>query len=124
MTPFGLKVRALREAKGITQKELATALGVTPAYLSALEHGKRGRPSWALVQEMITYFGAIWDDAEEIENLARLSHPKVTIDTSSLSPRATEVTNRLADVINRLEEKDLKKVLKLLDDTQKISPKE
>lgn len=119
MTPFGLKVRELRKAKGITQKQLATALGVTPAYLSALEHGKRGRPSWALVQEIITFFGVIWDDAEEIEALARLSHPRVIIDTSLLSPKATEVANRLADVINRLDEKDLEKVLKLLDTTQK-----
>jgi transcriptional regulator with XRE-family HTH domain len=115
MTPFGLKVRELRKKKGVSQKDLAKALGVSPAYLSALENGKRGRPSWPLVQEIITYFGAIWDDAEEIEELARLSHPKVTIDTSNLSPKATEVANRLSETIQRLDDKDLDKVLKLLN---------
>ena len=45
MTPFGLKVRELRLKKGITQKALAAALGVSPAYLSALERGRRGRPN-------------------------------------------------------------------------------
>lgn len=45
MTPFGEKLRALRDARGITQAELASALDVSPAYLSALEHGKRGAPS-------------------------------------------------------------------------------
>ena len=123
MTPFGLKLRALREARGITQRELADALGVSPAYLSALERGKRGQPSWALVQRTISYFGAIWDDAEEIETLARLSHPKVTIDTSGLSADATEVANRLADVIGRLDEKDLKQVLKLMDSLLKEGAK-
>lgn len=115
MTPFGHKVRQLRLQKGITQRELAAALGVTPPYLSALERGQRGRPSWALVQKIITYFEAIWDDAEEIEELARLSHPKVTIDTSDLSATATEAANRLADVIKRLEDDDLKEILKLMD---------
>lgn len=115
MTPFGLKLRQLRQDKGITQKDLAKALGVSAAYLSALENGKRGRPSWPLVQEIITYFGAIWDDAEEIEALARLSHPKITIDTSELSPEATEVANRLAETIHRLDEAELKKILKVLN---------
>ncbi|MEE8294792.1 MAG: helix-turn-helix transcriptional regulator [Sphingomonadales bacterium] len=115
MTPFGLKIRELREQKGITQRDLAKALGVSAAYLSALENGKRGRPSWALVQNMITYFGAIWDDAEEIEGLARLSHPKITIDTSNLSPEATEVANRLAETIHRLENEDIQKILKTLN---------
>lgn len=115
MTPFGLKIRELREQKGITQRDLAKALGVSAAYLSALENGKRGRPSWALVQKIITYFGAIWDDAEEIEGLARLSHPKITIDTSNLSPEATEVANRLAETIHRLDEKDIDKILKTLN---------
>ncbi len=115
MTPFGLKIRELREQKGITQRDLAKALGVSAAYLSALENGKRGRPSWALVQNMITYFGAIWDDAEEIEGLARLSQPKITIDTSNLSPEATEVANRLAETIHRLENEDIQKILKTLN---------
>ena len=69
--------------------------------------------------KIITYFGAIWDDAEEIETLARLSHPKVTIDTSGLSASATEVANRLADVIKRLDEKDLEEILGRLNSSQK-----
>lgn len=114
MTPFGRKVRELRRKKGISQRKLAAALGVSPAYLSALEHGRKGRPSWALVQEIIAHFGLIWDDAEEIETLARLSHPRVVIDTSQLSAKATEAANRMAEVINRLEDDDLDKILALL----------
>src|SRR5690606_32740790 len=65
MTPFGLKMRELRAAKGVSQKEMADALGVSAAYLSALEHGKRGVPNWALVQKIVGYFNVIWDEAEE-----------------------------------------------------------
>ena len=42
MTPLGYRLRQLRAARGVTLAEMAVALGVSPAYLSALEHGKRG----------------------------------------------------------------------------------
>jgi transcriptional regulator with XRE-family HTH domain len=54
---------------------MAAALSVSSAYLSALEHGKRGKPTWFLVQRIITYFNVIWDEAEEIQRLAELSDP-------------------------------------------------
>jgi transcriptional regulator with XRE-family HTH domain len=85
MTPFGAKLRELRMRRGVTMKQMAEHLGVSSAYLSALEHGKRGRPSWHLVQGIIAYFNVIWDEAEELVKLARVSHPKITIDTAGLS---------------------------------------
>ena len=88
MTPFGEKVRALRREKGVSQGQMAEALGVSGAYLSALEHGRRGRPSWYLLQRMIGYLGVIWDDAEELERLAELSHPCLLY--TSPSPRDVE----------------------------------
>jgi transcriptional regulator with XRE-family HTH domain len=111
MTPFGAKMRELRHARGLTQAQMARALGVSPPYLSALERGRRGRPSWALVQRVISYFEVIWDDAEEIETLARLSHPKITIDTAGLSPLATELANRLAQKIDSLSDPALEAML-------------
>lgn len=102
MTPFGARLRALREARGVTLSELAAAMHVSAAYLSALEHGRRGRPSAGLVHQVNEFFGLIWDDAEEMVRLARLSHPRVVIDTSGLSPEATELANLLAREIATL----------------------
>lgn len=103
MTPFGLKMRELRAKKGVTQKEMADALGVSAAYLSALEHGRRGVPNWALVQKIVGYFNVIWDEAEALQKLAETSHPRVVVDTSGLSPKATELANLLAGEIGRLD---------------------
>lgn len=114
MTPFGRRLRELRAARGITMKEMAAALRVTPAYLSALEHGKRGRPSWRLVQAIIGYFNVIWDEAEELERLARLSHPRIVIDTSGLAPQATEAANILAEDIAQMTPAEIEKLLALL----------
>jgi transcriptional regulator with XRE-family HTH domain len=114
MTPFGQKLRSLRAERGLTLQQMAQALSVSSAYLSALEHGNRGKPSWHLLQRIIAYFNVIWDDAEELTRLARISHPKVTIDTSGLDPQATEVANRLARTIGKLEGPELDQILAIV----------
>ena len=108
MTPFGARLRELRRQRGVTQKDMAAAIGVSAAYLSALEHGRRGVPSWATVQAIIGFFNIIWDEAEELQRLSEISDPKITIDTGGLVPEATELTNRLAADISKLDADDLR----------------
>lgn len=115
MTPFGQKLRDLRTRRGVSLKTMATAIDVSPAYLSALEHGKRGVPTWFLVQRIIVYFNVIWDDAHELERLAQISNPRVTIDTAGLHPKATELANRLARDVADLAPEDLDDLLRRLE---------
>lgn len=116
MTPFGRRVRELREQRDITLAEMAGVLGVTPAYLSALEHGKRGRPTFTLIQGVIHVLGVIWDEADELVRLADLSHPRVTVDTAGLDPEATLLANRLAREIGVLDPEDLTRLCAVLDE--------
>jgi transcriptional regulator with XRE-family HTH domain len=102
VTPFGARLRALRAARGITLKVLAEALQVSAAYLSALEHGRRGAPSAGLVHQVNEFFGLIWDEADELARLARLSNPRITVNTAGLTPEQTALANRLAQTIKRL----------------------
>ena len=115
MTPFGRKLREMRAARGVGLKQMAAALDVSPAYLSALEHGRRGAPTWFLVQRVIVFFNVIWDDAHELERLAQISHPRATIDTAGMDPRATELANRLARDIGRLSPEQLDDLLRRLE---------
>lgn len=112
MTPFGARIRALRTARGISLKRMAADLELSQAYLSALEHGQRGRPTPALVIQICEYFHLIWDDYEEIHRLARLSHPRAVVDTRGLSPTATELANILADRIAELDDATLAALVK------------
>lgn len=116
MTPFGARLRALRRERGVTQKQMAEAIGVSAAYLSALEHGRRGVPSWPMVQKIIGFFNVIWDDAEELQRLAELSDPRVVVDTSGLSPDATRLANLIAGRIGGLDEDTIRRVTDLLED--------
>ena len=111
MTPFGSKLRQLRKAKGVKLKEMSEGVGVSSAYLSALEHGKRGTPTWAMVQRIISFFNVIWDDAEELQRLAEISDPRVVVDTAGMNPKATELANRLAQDIKKLDPEALDELL-------------
>jgi transcriptional regulator with XRE-family HTH domain len=86
----------------MTLRELAERLQVSAAYLSALEHGRRGAPSVGLVHQVCEVFGLIWDQAEELAQLARVSHPRVVVNTAGLTPEQTALANRLAQTIRRL----------------------
>jgi transcriptional regulator with XRE-family HTH domain len=96
VTPFGSKLRALRAARGLSAKDMADGLGVSPAYLQ--------------------YLGIIWDEAEALQRLADLSHPRVTLDTAGLSPQATELANRLAEQIHDLPPQTVERMLAALDE--------
>jgi transcriptional regulator with XRE-family HTH domain len=115
MTPFGARLRELRTQRGVTLKDLAAALQVSAAYLSALEHGRRGRPSAGLIHQVNEYFGLIWDDAEEVNRLARQSHPRAVLDTAGLAPEVTDLANRLAREIRYVTPEAAAQIAAVLD---------
>jgi transcriptional regulator with XRE-family HTH domain len=114
VTPFGQRLRDLRQQHGRALKDMARALKVSSAYLSALEHGHRAQPKPGFVQQVAAYFNLAWEEVDELKALAELSDPKPSIDTSGLSPLATEVVNRLKRRIKGLDEAALKAILKQL----------
>jgi len=115
VTPFGEKLRALRTARGISQRELAAALLVSPAYLSALEHGRRGAPSAGLIHQICAYFGLIWDDADELLALARISRPRLKLNTAGLTPEQTALGNAFARALRNLDPETVATLHELLE---------
>jgi transcriptional regulator with XRE-family HTH domain len=115
VTPFGARLRHLRAARGMTQAAMAEALQVSAAYLSALEHGRRGKPTAGLIHQICDLFGLIWDDAEELSRLARVSHPRVVVDTAGLDAARTELANRLSREIGRLPDETIRAMLDALN---------
>ena len=114
MTPFGQRLRDLRQQQGKPLKDMARALKVSSAYLSALEHGHRAQPKPGFVQQVAAYFNLAWEEVDELKALAELSDPKPSIDTRGLSPLATEVANRMKRRIKNLDEAALKNILRLI----------
>jgi transcriptional regulator with XRE-family HTH domain len=123
MTPFGIKMRQLRAERGMSLKAMAEALGVSAAYLSALEHGRRGRPAHPMVVAICAQLNIIWDEADELLRLARLSHPRITVDTAGLAPQATELANLLAERIRKLPPAEIERMLAILKAAQGTKPR-
>ena len=111
MTPFGEKMRELRKAKNISLKKMSEDLDVSSAYFSALEHGHRGQPSSGLITQICGYFDLMWDDAEALNEIAQLSHPRVVVDTAGMSANSTLLANVLAEKIKDLDEETIEWVL-------------
>jgi transcriptional regulator with XRE-family HTH domain len=122
MTPLGAKLRALRKAHGVSQRDLAAAIEVSPAYLSALEHGRRGAASAGLIHQICDYFGLIWDDADELKTLARLSRTRLKFSAAGLTPEQTALANRLAAALRHLDPEMVQAMHKLLDDAAANAP--
>ncbi|MGH6995118.1 MAG: transcriptional regulator, partial [Stellaceae bacterium] len=56
----------------------------------------------------------IWDEADELMRLARISHPRITVDTAGLSAEATELANLLAERIRKLPPARVARLLELI----------
>ncbi len=115
MTPFGLKMRSLREERGLTQQNQADYLGVSKAYISALETGSRGQPTGPFVDQICVWLGLIWDDAEALKFLAAMSHPKPKIDVRKCRANNVYLANLLAQNIQRLDERQCNEVIAIIE---------
>jgi transcriptional regulator with XRE-family HTH domain len=59
MSPKRLKtvIKALRQAKGLSQRTLAARVGVTAAYITMLERGKKTNPSLPTLRKLAKALG-------------------------------------------------------------------
>ena len=114
-TAFGYRLRSLRLKKNITLASMAKILGVTTSYLSQIETGKKNPSSPAMVDQICAILGLIWDDAEELKDLAFNSKTRVTIDTTYLGLEATRAANLMARVITKVNEDEAKLMAEWLE---------
>lgn len=115
MTPLGEKLRALRAERGMLLKDMAAALEISPAYLSALEHGRRGAASVGLIHQICQLFDLIWDDADELNALAKQSRPRLRLNSAGLTAAQTALANRLAKEFRNLDDETIKAIQAVLD---------
>ena len=119
MTPFGIKLKHIREQRHKSLKDLSKALKVSIAYVSMLENGKRGRPADGLIELICSYFNLSWEEADELKFLAKHSDINTKMNSEKLSINATMLTNVLKNNIKWLTEEQLKKLTMNIQDMSK-----
>ena len=119
MTPFGIKLKHIREQKHKSLKDLSKALKVSIPYVQMLENGKRGRPADGLIELICSYFNLSWEEADELKFLAQHSDINTKMNSEKLSLNATMLTNVLKNNIKWLTEEQLKKLTINIQDMSK-----
>ena len=67
---FGERVRELRQAKGLTQRDLAKKAGISYAYVSKLETGVMSPPRHKVIQTLAKILGASGRETDDLFGLA------------------------------------------------------
>jgi transcriptional regulator with XRE-family HTH domain len=98
---FGAQLKALREAAGFTQEELATIAGLSVHAVSALERGERRRPHVETVRALSAALDLTGAARDALVRSARAPSQQAAVDELSLDslPLApTALIGRDADV--------------------------
>lgn len=114
LTPFGKAVRKHRIEIGVRLKDMADTLGVSSAYISSIEVGKKS-PSAALVDQIAEYLNLGETDNRKLHKLANEARTGVMLNLKGVSKQRRELAAAFSRKFNELsvsEVEDLMKVLK------------
>lgn len=111
LSPFGKFVRRLRIDRGVKLKDMADSIGVSSAFLSAVETGNRPIPD-TVVSGVRDYFCLIGEQLQELQSVVELSRTDFKI---SLPRDADDVSrNLIAAFARRFDELDVDKKEQIL----------
>ncbi len=115
LTPFGKEVRKLRIDRGLLLKDLADAIGCSPAWLSAVETGRKAVPH-TLAQKIADQLKLGASDAQRLIVAAEISSKKFKLE---LSDNATMEQRNLAATFarrfNELSDEDIRRIRNILN---------
>ena|SRR6266540_4336899 len=118
MSPFGRFMRHIRTERGLLLKDIAEMLGVTSAYLSALEHGRKGAPSATLISKLEDSLKLDAEQRKELRRAARDSTSSVAIPSKS-TPYAFETANAFVRKLPDLTEDQLRRIRTIVEQDDK-----
>jgi len=90
LTPFGQAVRKHRVDREKTQSDIARALGVSVAFWSSIETGKKNIPG-DLLDKLTQHLGLAAEEAVKLQHLADASRAEVKINMQKLTNPSREL---------------------------------
>lgn len=115
LTRFGKQLRSLRIEKDLRLKDMADELGVTVAYLSAVENGKRSVPdSW--VRKIIDLYGLGESEADELQRAACVNKNDIKINLQDTNELEKDLVLSFARKFKTLTVEQVNELQKILDE--------
>jgi transcriptional regulator with XRE-family HTH domain len=105
MNGIGTRMKALREELGLTQEQVATAIGVTRAAISGLERGETHTMAWPHLKAAAKFFRCEVEYLAEGKGPRRVRNPAV---------RWSDDTVDAADTIEEMPDEQRLMVLSLI----------
>ncbi|WP_417788699.1 helix-turn-helix domain-containing protein [Terasakiella pusilla] len=118
LTPFGKIARKIRSAKGLRLLDVASELGVTSAFLSAVETGKKVLPQ-GFEEKVATAMSLAKDEISELRSAADQTRQDVKV--SNLEPEDRELVAIFARRFNELPQEEVEDLKKRLFKEYKMS---
>lgn len=115
LSQYGREVRKLRVDKDMNLRQMAEALDVSSAYLSAIEKGDKPVPKH-FPQKVVEALGLALDGKELrlLEEAVILDRGYVTVDIAKASPQAQTVAMRFANALGALTDVQLDAVMMVI----------
>lgn len=113
LTAFGKFCRKLRIDKGDLLKDMANSLGVSAAYLSAVEVGKRNVPEdW--VSRIAEIYGLAENELSEMKEAYEQTITQIKIDLSGDSPNRRQTAMVFAREFKEFDDEGLAELLETM----------
>lgn len=113
LSEFGVAVRKLRLDRRLLLKNMADDLGVSSAFLSSVETGKRKVPNgW--VASISEIYHLTKDEREELEQASAISGPDIRIPMSGANTKQKELAFSFAKALDGLSDEDVERIMNAL----------
>lgn len=110
LTEFGKYLRRIRMDRQQLLKDMADSLGVSSAYLSAVENGKRRIPKdW--VKKIVSDYSLSEGECADLQSAADDSALDVTISLENASAQKRDAVLSFARALDGLDDEDLKRIM-------------
>ena len=114
LTAFGKFCRKLRIENEEILKDMAEKLGVTPAYLSAVEVGKRNIPAeW--FNAITSIYALSAKEQQGLQEAIDSSTKQIKMDLDNYSERQKQTAAMFARKLSTLNNSELEKLIKFFD---------
>lgn len=114
LTLLGKELRMLRLTRGEILKDMAEKLGITPAYLSAIENGKR-EPTRKFISSVFSVYELTEEEAERIEKAYYETINNVSIDISNQTAAQKDLSFVFARRFDSLSDEEIQSIMKILN---------
>lgn len=114
ITDFGKQLRKIRIDEQELLADMAQKLGVSSAYLSAVETGKRNIPD-AWLQKIISVYKLPEERAQTLTDSFFYSKPVVKIELSQATEQQKTTALSFAKALDGLSDSDLEKIMTVVN---------